>query len=283
MKKCTFFLLLIVSPLLIISSYSKSANASAISNFYGEIYWDTFGFAGSGGLNVVSNSEMNQINYWAQAQGGTPDDQNSLNYWDDNEWQNERSRTGSLGDSFGNVSWEQTLSAEDMYSSGSAYANGTTQNSVTNSKAERAIKITLSGSGTFTADADFFYSYFLNNGLIDDYSSGQVWMQLRLSYWDNQNGNQYTYFNDQVTFSDYIINEIGTNSVEDTGTLSLALDFDFTDRTSQNAELWIMTMANASASSVERIQTGPPVPVPTTLLLLGSGILGLAGISRKKK
>jgi len=31
------------------------------------------------------------------------------------------------------------------------------------------------------------------------------------------------------------------------------------------------------------LQAGTPVPVPTTIFLLGSGILGLAGVSRRKK
>lgn len=276
MKKCTFFLLLIVFPLIII--YSQSANATAISNFYGEIHFDTFSFSGSGGLNVASNSEMNQINYWAQSQGGTPDDQNSINWWGVNEWQNTRSRTGSLGDTFGNVSWEQMLSSQQMYSSGSAYANGTTQNKVTNSKAERAANITLSGKGTFSAEVDFSYSYFLNNGLTGDTSSGQIWTQLWLVYSDG--GTQF--YNDQGTFSENL-NGIGTKSVADTGTLSLTIAFDFSDRDSQSAQLWIMTMAQAGASSLESVQVDQTVPEPATMLLFGLGLLGVAGIGRRKK
>ena len=257
-SKCLSFLF-VYALMLTIVSLSPSAYALSIVSNTAEIYWPL--------INITMEPNININMTHKESISSVSASHNNFSVMDEDrifDWVPTGAHSAIINGQNKAIADAFTDSGK-LYESAYAYSDsGEYYFSV--AAAYRHGRFTVSGDGNITIEVPYLIKMDMAGYLPGDHAEGFSLADLMIF---NETSSLYDVSTDE--FSDVIY---GTNFIDETrsGTLSVTLAFNDGDSGS----------FSTGAINLAIVGSPPIIPEPTTILLLGSGLIGLAGYGRKK-
>ena len=227
-----------------------SVRAALSSQSISTIYWDTLSISADSGmaLQYIWKGDVSEAEAW-DAYSAYAYDYEEADGWGDT------SATASLKTATGSAWTTEDTIGESVYADADAgsYAY-----------AGRALEFYVSsGSGTLTFSVEYELEQDMETDTLGNYAEADAWVWLGLYNLDKCTDDyRLVALNNEIYDGDSLSESIS-------GILFVSLSFD------EGESGWL-------DAGVENYASTCSVPLPTTILLLGSGLFGLAGFGRRK-
>ena len=281
MKKNCFFAFFLFLSLLLLTSIAEYANATAVADFEFKVFWNTLTIKDSSGATISPpiNWEYRGLNSEAWINGPNPGNPGYV--YSQSPWVS-TDLTHSLGNNTAALSSDlsnnspgtlvtRTISSSSGSGDNSGWINGN------NHRGIMYDLVGLSGNYTFSVDYALLIKLNRQDTTLEDASAG---------------GGLYFYLEDNVNTPDQRISMAPLLFQANFAPNALVYNFSYSGNASftvtlpqswNGTDYWLEAHVNQSSSTSSTYTPGgTPVPEPSTMLLLGSGLIGLAGYGRKK-